>query len=82
MKLAAGTYTCYWKIWINGYTIGFDSGTLTVLALPCSMGGDLQMQSSALREIVGTMAEGDTIMAVDAGRPDLQVTIDRSVAVE
>jgi hypothetical protein len=83
MKLAAGTYTCYWKIWLSGYTIGFDSGTLTVLAVPCSMGGNLQMQSSALREIVGTMAEGDmTIMAMDAGRPDLQVTIDRSVGAE
>jgi C1A family cysteine protease len=60
MKLAAGTYTCYWKIWISGYTIGFDSGMLTVLAVPCSMGGNLQMDLAASREIVGTMAEGHT----------------------
>jgi len=47
VKLPAGTYTYYWKIWLSGYTIGFDSGTLTVLALPCSMGGKLQMELAA-----------------------------------
>ena len=79
MKLPAGTHTCYWKIWLSGYTIGFDSGMLTVLAVPCSMGGNLQMELAAPGEIVGTMVEGDaTIMAMDAGRPDLHVTIDRS----
>jgi hypothetical protein len=78
-KLPAGTYTYYWKIWLSGYTIGFDSGTLTVLALPCSMGGKLQMELAAPGETVRTMAEGDaTIVAGDAGRPDLHVTIDRS----
>jgi C1A family cysteine protease len=73
VKLAAGTYTCYWKIWLGGYTIGFDSGTLTVLAVPCSMGGNLPMGLAASGEIVGTMA---------AGRPDLHVTIDRSAGAK
>ncbi len=83
MKLAAGTYTFYWKIWLGGYTIGFDSGMLTVLAVPCSMGGNLQMELAASKDIVGTMAMGDpTIMAVSAGRQDLQVTIDRTVGAE
>ena len=82
-KLPAGTYTCYWKIWLSGYTIGFDSGTLTVLAVPCSMGGNLQMELAAPGEIVGTMAEGDeTIIAMAAGRPDRQITIDRSARAE
>jgi C1A family cysteine protease len=81
VKLPAGTYTYYWKIWVNGYTIGFDSGTLTVLAVPCSMGGKLQMGPAAPGEIVGAVAEGvATIMA--AGRPDLHVTIDRSAGAE
>jgi cathepsin L len=79
MKLPAGTYTYYWKIWVNGYTIGFDSGTLTVLAIPCSMGGKLQMGPGAPGEIVGTMAKGEAmIVARDAGQPNMHVTIDRS----
>jgi cathepsin L len=83
VKLQAGTYTYYWKIWVNGYTIGFDSGTLTVLAIPCSMGGKLKMGLGAQGEIVGAVAEGAaTIVAMDAGRPDLHVTIDRSAGAE
>lgn len=41
VKLPAGKYTYYWKIWVGGYTIGLDAGTLTVLATPLSMGGNL-----------------------------------------
>ena len=79
VKLPAGTHTYYWKIWLYGYTIGFDSGTLTVLAVPCSMGGSLKKEMAVPGRIGGIVAEGDaTIMAGDAGRPDMQVTIDRS----
>lgn len=60
MKLPAGTYTYYWKIWLCGYAIGFDSGTLTVLAVPCSMGGNLQKDLAVSKEIVGAVPEGDT----------------------
>lgn len=75
-KLPAGTYTFYWKIWLSGYTIGFDSGTLTVTAVPCSMGGKLQ---SAAGGLVGMMAEGETaMMAVAGGTPDQHITIARS----
>jgi hypothetical protein len=42
MKLPAGMHTVYWKVWLSGYAIQFDSGTLTVLAVPCSMGGQLK----------------------------------------
>jgi hypothetical protein len=45
MKLPAGMHTVYWKIWLSGYTIEFDSGTLTALAVPCSMGGQLRLES-------------------------------------
>jgi hypothetical protein len=83
MKLPAGTYTFYWKIWLSGYTIGFDSGTLTVTAVPCSMGEKLEMKLAEIGGIAETMVEGDpTIAARGAGRPDLQVTIDRSAGVE
>ena len=83
IKLPAGTHTYYWKIWIKGYTIGFDSGTITVIALPCSMGGKLQIELAAPGEIVGTMAEGETkIVAMDASQPNTHVTIDRSAQTE
>ena len=79
IKLSAGTHTVYWKIWPSRGSIKFDSGTLKALAVPCSMGGKLQLQSAR--------TVGDTSMAVedqgvittrDVGRPDLLVSIDRS----
>lgn len=82
-KLPAGTHTYYWKIWLNGYTIQFDSGTLTAIAIPSSMGGKLEKKLAASGGIVGTVAEGDTtIMSMDAGRADLRDTIDRSAVTE
>jgi hypothetical protein len=82
-KLPAGAYTCYWKIWLNGYTVGFDSGTLTVIALPCSMGGKLQMEQAAIGKIVGTMVEGETtVVAMAEDMPNTHVTVDRSSKVE
>ena len=56
-KLAAGTYTVYWKIWLNGYTIQFASGTLTAIAVPCSMGGQLKEVSAAQGEIAEKVRE-------------------------
>jgi len=41
LKLPAGAHTIYWKIWVKGYTIRLDYGTLTVVAVPRSMGGVL-----------------------------------------
>jgi cathepsin L len=82
-KLPAGTYTFYWKIWLSGYTIGFDSGTLTVMAMPCSMGGKLKVEQAAAGGVLGMMAEGDaTMVAMVAGLPDQQITIDRSSGSE
>lgn len=78
IKLPAGTYTYYWKIWLSGYTIQFASGTITALAVPCSMGGQLQMET-AQEEIVGTVIEEEgLIITRDVGRPDLSITINRA----
>ena len=78
MKLPAGTHTIYWKIWLNGYTIQLDSGTLTVLAVPCSMGGKLQVGSSLQSGIAGIVTDKDEIITTkDQERPDLYITIDR-----
>jgi hypothetical protein len=76
MKLPAGTHTMYWKIWLNGYTIELDSGTLTALAVPCSMGGQLK---EGIAEKV--MKEEAIITTRDPGQPDLYITIDRSADI-
>ena len=59
MKLPAGTHTIYWKIWLSGYTIQFHSGTLTALAVPCSMGGQLQIELAAREGIAETVADDE-----------------------
>ena len=41
LKLPAGTHTIYWKVWVKGYTIRLDYGTITAIAVPQSMGGIL-----------------------------------------
>jgi cathepsin L len=79
MKLPAGTHTMYWKIWLHGYTIEFDSGTLTALAVPCSMGGKLQVASEIQGGSAGTVTDREEIITTkDKERPDLYVTIDRT----
>jgi cathepsin L len=78
MKLPAGTHTMYWKIWLSGYTIEFDSGTLTALAVPCSMGGKLQVESALQGGIAGTVTDKDEIITTkDQERPELYITVDR-----
>lgn len=79
MKLPAGTHTVYWKLWLSGYTIQFDSGTLTALAVPCSMGGQLRVELAAMKEHAEVMVDEEAaVTAMLAGRPDLYVTIDRT----
>lgn len=41
-RLPAGDHTMYWKLWISGATLKLDSGTITVRAFPCSMGGKIE----------------------------------------
>jgi hypothetical protein len=78
MKLPAGTHTMYWKIWVRGYTIEFDSGTLTAIAVPCSMGGKLRAASLS-ESGKETLRDGDEIITTkDEDRPNMYVTIDRS----
>ena len=73
MKLPAGTYTVYWKIWLNGYTLQLASGTLTVLAVPCSMGGALRLAGAE-----PALQEEPIITTRDPAQPDVFITIDRS----
>ena len=69
----------YWKIWLSGYTIEFDSGTLTALAVPCSMGGKLQVEAVLQGEIAETTTDKEEIITIkDQERPDMYVTVDRS----
>lgn len=41
-KLAKGTHTIYWKLWMSGFTMKFDSANIVVRAFPCSMGGKIK----------------------------------------
>ncbi|MFZ0257546.1 MAG: C1 family peptidase [Gammaproteobacteria bacterium] len=78
MKLPAGTHTMYWKIWLNGYTVQLDSGTLTALAVPCSMGGQLQVKAASQGEVAGTAQGKEEIITMkDSDRPELDITVDR-----
>lgn len=78
MKLPAGTYTMYWKIWLSGYTIQFDSGTLTAMAVPCSMGGQLTEDLSLPGDFSTlAMEEHGLITTRDVGQPGKFITIDR-----
>ena len=83
LKLPAGTHTIYWKLWLNGYTIQFDSGTLTALAVPCSMGGQLQLDVAQMEKIAGAVVDEEAALTTMlAARPDMYVTIDRSAGTE
>jgi len=82
VKLPAGTYTYYWKIWLNAYTIRFDSATLTVVAIPCPMGGRLKAEPS-IGGVLTALAEGDAeTIAIEATQAGQNVTIDRSKGCE
>lgn len=75
MKLGAGTHTFYWKLWIAGYTVQFDSGTLTALAVPCSMGGQVQvaLQAGAAKQVE---EQGGLLVTTSPAGSDLSVTVD------
>ncbi len=77
MKLPEGTHTIYWKIWLNGYTIELDSGTLTAIAVPCSMGGKLKAESIMQSGIAGTVTEKDQIITTKDQNCDMLITVDR-----
>ncbi|MBI4928909.1 MAG: hypothetical protein HY835_14170 [Anaerolineae bacterium] len=83
MKLPAGTHTVYWKIWLNGYTLQLDSGTLTILAVPCSMGGKIQVGGGLQAEVAGTVTAKEEIVTIrDQARPDLMITMDRPAGTQ
>jgi hypothetical protein len=37
LRLGPGNHTIYWKLWMGGYTMQFDSAVMTVTAHPCRM---------------------------------------------
>ncbi len=77
MKLAAGTYTFYWKLWLNGATMQFDSGTITALAVPASMGGQVRAVLTAEGDLGQTVDEETGIVnVVNPNRPELSLTVD------
>ena len=77
LQLPAGTHTIYWKIWLSGYTIKLDSGTLTALAVPCSMGGKLKVGAVSEVQSDGGPADREQIITMrDQDRPDLYITVD------
>ncbi|EWY35691.1 hypothetical protein N825_36075 [Skermanella stibiiresistens SB22] len=58
LRLPAGQYTIYWKLWPSGATMEFDSGTITVRAFPCSAGGKLaEMVMAAASSVEVASAE-------------------------
>lgn len=79
IKLPAGTHTIYWKIWLSGYSLKLDSGTLTVIALPCSMGGKLQAQGALQSGVAGTTtAKEEVVTSREKERADQFITTVRS----
>lgn len=79
LKLGAGTYTVYWKLWINGCTVQLGSGIITVIAVPCSMGGQLTASSGIVGGIAESMStEGSVLTVVDPNGSEGSVTFDRS----
>ena len=77
MKLGAGTHTFYWKMWVSGFTVQFDSGTLTAIAVPCSMGGQVQapMAAGVSQQV---QAKDDLLIISNPADPNLSVTVNNS----
>lgn len=77
LKLPPGTHTIYWKLWLTGYTVQFDSATLIVHAVPCSMGGILKTTEVGGEEKieVTTLKEQKIVTRREVGIPELDVTI-------
>lgn len=78
MALPAGDHTVYWKFWVSGATVQFDSGALTVRAFPCSMGGKLKLAADAAA-IDATQADQSESIRNESLKTDAQgnsVTVD------
>jgi len=79
MKLPRGTYTVYWKIWLSGYSIQFDSGSITALAVPCTMGGQLKEGADIKAEIGEVIADEEGLITTrSAQNPQMYITVDRA----
>ena len=79
LKMAAGTYTMYWKLWLSGCTVQLDSGSITAIALPCSMGGQLTADSASAGGFAESIGADETVFTVvDPKGPEGSITFDRS----
>ena len=58
--LSEGSHTIYWKIWVTGAKLQFDSGTMTVRGIPCVMGGKLSLKSASTMSADSTRADQGT----------------------
>ena len=79
MALPAGDHKVYWKFWVSGATVQFDSGALTVRAFPCSMGGKLKLAADAAA-IDATQADQSESIRNESLKTDAQgdnVTVDQ-----
>lgn len=55
--MPAGEHTIYWKLWVSNATLQFDSGNLTVRAIPCTIGGKLSLTAAAAETADVTQAD-------------------------
>lgn len=82
MRLGAGVHTMYWKLWIDdGSAIQLDSGTLTALAVPCSMGGQVSVSAGLQAGAVGepqVLSGPGHITIANPSDPGLAVTVDHA----
>ncbi len=64
LRLGKGNHTIYWKVWMNSYTMQFDSGVLAVTAFPCRMpAGVTQPLVEAMpHDLKVTRLEGDGVL--------------------
>lgn len=75
VRLPAGDHTIWWKLWVSGATLRFDSGALSVRAFPCSMGGKLDDAGAAAMDGEEAVTEAATAERSETGAGGVSVTI-------
>lgn len=78
LRLNAGNHTIYWKLWLGGYTMQFDSAVLAVHAFPCRMVPAITEGLVGVDEKemnVTILKEDVLVMTKDAHVRDLEITI-------
>lgn len=74
LKLPKGSHEVYWKLWVTGCTMQFDSGNLAAWAIPCSMGGKLE-EVIGLGDLDVTVIQKNVLVTIkDRQAPGVQIT--------